>query len=231
MGEEEDRLNPNFSAYTIQVRHILEGPRNLSCIIESQKFYGWAYLHLRLAAPVLDWQETRILYANPDDPFQQQCVLRSVLWNGTAARSLMRSQRQRMPIPARFVILSMKRADTYLRHFQRLTVPVLAKDSDTTGDIRGLRVARHYGSNVFEKVWHLGHVPKRLAHLNDAWEAVWSAMSDDLLKAPQIKEIVEDFWIDRFETNYDLAGYNSDQFYAEWERVNAIDSDPDDEHS
>jgi len=195
-------------------------------MVGGERFYGWPYILLAVRAPTLDWQETRIVYANIYDKFQKYGIIRSVLWNGTHARKLFRTDPSSvsLSIPAKFVVIPMDRVEFCLKPFQRVSSPVLVKDDEPKIEIRRIRIERDYATGVFERTWHLSSIPKSLRALDEAWSTVWEYLGEDLHRSNQIEDIEEDFWIENFQMNYDFEGYNNKLFYEDWKRVHEIGS-------
>lgn len=218
-------MNENFNRYRKQIQYVLNGPREIKGVIGGDHFYGWPYFLLAVRAPVLDWQETRIIYANIYDKFQKYGVIRSTLWNGTNARQLFRQDplSYSPSIPARFVVVPIDKIKLYMEPFRKVSAPVLSKDIEPQIEIRRIRIERDYITGVFERTWHLGSVSKSLRALDKAWSIVWNYLVKDLNNADEIEKLEEDFWIDSFQPNYDIEGYNNKLFYEEWTKFHNIE--------
>lgn len=205
-----------FGTVRVRALAILHGPADITLQQSSAEgFYGWPLLNLEAQEGRKDRIESRIVYANLFDEEQATAVLRSVFWDGEAARTVYRQREQpfRLSLPARFVLVSVQQAREWLSQFDNASTVINdAIGEEDTVIIRRLRIERDYKSTVFEKVWQAQD--KSHETLNQRWDQVWSYMTESLQTGPLISDADEDFWLARPWGRYDMKGWQPEQLAA-----------------
>jgi len=204
---------PQYGTVRVRAQAVLHGPANITVRqLCGEGFYGWPVLTLEAQASQADKVESRIVYANPFNEGQHVAVLRSVYWDGEAARKAYREQGQRLKLsmPARFVQIPADQVREWVSQFDGVGIVINdAVGESGTVDIRRLRIERDYKSSVFEKIWQMQDADHAL--LNRRWGHVWQHMTDALESKPLIPDPDEDFWLGRPWFVYDMQGYQPGQ--------------------
>lgn len=202
---------PIYGDIRVQAQAVWRGPEDIVIKdLAGTYFYGWSTLSLETKHATQDVLEARTVYANLFNGDQPEAVLRAVFWDGELMKRsiLSHNQPSELVLPNRFVRIPIKRLQDWLAEFSSLSVPIdeVPRD-DSTGSIRRLKIQREIITSMFEKIWQVH--PITHASLEDAWDRVWTQMTEELGIAPTVpnEEVDEDF---RFVTpifTYDPANY------------------------
>ncbi len=193
---------------------IQRGPRDIVIDdLDGERFYGWPHLMLE----VRDWQsvrfESRSVYANLFDKSQNSAILRAVYWDAPSTRTRLKAHPKtfRLVLPARFVVVPVRRLRKWLAEFSGVHIKLPdAYQADKTADVKRLRIERSYLSQVFEVVWQLKD--QEYGVVNERWDRVWIQMTRALTQAPTVDIPDEDFWFVNPKIRYNLTSYQPDRY-------------------
>lgn len=217
MGTDKSPTEPGalYGSVRAQASAIYTGPKSVEAVLNDQRFWGWPILSLEVRAAQIDSIESRSVYANLVNESQHVAILRAVYWDGQSAKKAIYDGRPfTMVLPARFVIMPLKRLDLWLAEFADIVVSVSTKsEKDETVDIRKLRIELDYIASIFEKVWQV----RDSAHavLNKKWSGVWDQMTEQLKNGPALSDLSENFRFVIPEVRYEFNTFHPDRYRSQ----------------
>lgn len=178
-----------------KAKFIWRGPRSIDIYQNNSTiFYGWSTLALELMGKG-DNIECRTLYANMFDESQDFAILRTVVWNRSAIKEMIKDQPNNfeLVLPAKFVIIPVNQLEKWLKSFNGIRTSIQPHIyKTTTNTTRRLKIERDYKSAIFEKTWE--QRSNKYNRLNEKWEVVWNEMTQFLEREPIFLDFFEKFW-------------------------------------